>query len=30
VELEFTLVKESTGTNDDVCAAAVAALTAPV
>jgi hypothetical protein len=30
VELEFTLVKESTGTNDDVCQAAVAALTAPV
>jgi hypothetical protein len=30
VELEFTLVKESTGTNDDVCATAVAALTAPV
>jgi len=27
VELEFTLVKESTGTNDDFCAAAVAALT---
>jgi hypothetical protein len=26
VELEFTLVKESTGTNDDVCQAAVAAL----
>ena len=30
VELEFTLVKESTGTTDDVCAAALAALTAPV
>jgi hypothetical protein len=30
VELEFTLVKESTGTNDDFCQAAVAALTAPV
>ena len=30
VELEFTLVKESTGTNDDFCAAAVAARTAPV
>jgi hypothetical protein len=29
VELEFTLVKESTGTNDDLCAAALAALTAP-
>ena len=27
VELEFTLVKESTGTNDDFCAAALAALT---
>jgi hypothetical protein len=27
VELDFTLVKESTGRSDDVCAAAVAALT---
>lgn len=30
VELDFKLVKESTGTNDDVCAAALEALTAPV
>lgn len=30
VELEFKLVKESTGTNDDICAAALEALTAPV
>jgi hypothetical protein len=30
VELEFNLVKESTGTNDDVCAAALEALAAPV
>jgi hypothetical protein len=30
VELSFTLVKESTGTNDDICAAALEALTAAV
>jgi hypothetical protein len=30
VELAFTLVQESTGTNDDICAAALEALKAPV